>query len=139
MFELLKTMHLLCLLLGGAASLGNAVLFRRVQASGGPPPPLVADAMRTLGNMGLAAILTLWATGIPLAIMTGAFAAGGPLFGLKLLAATAVLIIAPVMILIRNQVAAGRRPPNPPLIGRLALAVRWLVVAAIVLAVVVFN
>lgn len=139
MFELLKAVHLLCLLLGGAASVGNAVLFAQVRASGAPPPPVVAGAMQTLGNLGLVAIVVLWASGVPLAVMTGAFVTGGPLFGLKLLAATAVLILVPAMTLLRRQVAQGKRPPNPLLMGRLAMIVRWLVVAAVVLAAVVFN
>lgn len=139
MFEALKAVHLLCLLLGGAASLGNAVLLKRVMAAGGPPPPMVADAMQVLAKMGLGAIIVFWATGIPLAVMTGAFATGGPLFSLKLLLAAIVLVLVPLMTWLRLQMAAGKRPPNPALIGRLALIVRWLVVAAIVLAVWVFK
>ncbi len=139
MFEALKAVHLLGLFLGGAASLGNAVLLKRVLAAGGPPPPMVADAMQVLAKMGLGAILVLWATGIPLAVMTGAFATGGPLFSLKLLLAAIVLVLVPLMTWLRLQMAAGKRPPNPALIGRLALIVRWLVVAAIVLAVWVFK
>lgn len=139
MFEALKAVHLLCLLLGGAASLGNAVLLKRVMASGGPPPPMVADAMQVLAKMGLGAILVLWATGIPLAVMTDAFATGGPLFSLKVLLAAIVLVLVPLMTWLRMQMAAGKRPPNPALIGQLALIVRWLVVAAIVLAVWVFK
>lgn len=139
MFEILKAIHLLCLMLGGAASLGSAVLMRRVMAAGAPPPPMVADAMKVLGNMGFGAILVLWATGVPLAIMTGAFATGGGLFSVKLLVATAVLILVPLMIWLRTEAAAGRRPMNLVLMMRLAMAVRWLVVAAILLAVVIFK
>jgi hypothetical protein len=139
MLEILKTIHLLCLMLGGAASLGNAVLLKRVMAAGAPPPPMVAEAMKVLANMGLGAILVLWATGVPLAIMTGAFASGGIYFSLKLLAATAVLVIVPLMTWMRMQAAAGRRPLNLALLSRLALVVRWLVVLAIALAVIVFN
>lgn len=139
MLEALKTIHLLCLMLGGAASIGNAVLLKRVMAAGAPPPPMVADAMKVLGNMGLGAILVLWVTGVPLAVMTGAFADGGGFFQLKLLAATAVLVIVPYMTWMRTQAAAGRRPMDAALMARLSMAVRWLVVLAIALAVVVFK
>lgn len=139
MFEVLKAVHLLCLLAGGAASLGNAVLLKRVIAAGAPPPPMVAEAMQVLARMGLGAIVVLWLTGIPLAVMTGAFATGGLLFSLKLLAATFVLGLVSLMAWLRGQIAAGKRPPNPRLIGRLALIVRWLTVGAVVLAVLVFK
>ena len=65
MFEVLKSIHLISLLLGGAASIGNAVLLKRVAAAGGPPPAMVADAMAALSKMGLGAIAILWLTGLP--------------------------------------------------------------------------
>jgi len=139
MLEVLKAIHLLCLLAGGAASLGNAVLLRRVMAAGAPPPPMVADAMKALANMGLGAILVLWATGIPLAVMVGAFATAGMLFSLKLVAATGVLVLVPLMTWLRLQAAAGKRPMNLALIRRMAAVVRWLTVLAVILAVVVFK
>lgn len=139
MFEALKAVHLLCLLLGGAASIGNAVLFKRVMASGGPPPPMVADAMGVLGRMGLGAIVVLWLTGIPLAVMTGAFVAGGPLFSLKMLVAALVLGVVSYMTWLRGQIVAGKRPPNMALISRMALVARWAVVLAVILAVIVFK
>ncbi|MBS0564352.1 MAG: hypothetical protein JSR87_07765 [Proteobacteria bacterium] len=139
MLEILKSIHLICLLLGGAASLGNAVLMKRVMASGAPPPALVADAMKVQANMGLGAVIVLWLTGLPMAAMTGAFANGGPLFSLKLLAATALLVIVPYMVWMRSQAASGRRPLDVALLARLSLAVRVLVVLVIVLAVLVFH
>lgn len=139
MLEILKSIHLICLLLGGAASLGNAVLMKRVIAAGAPPPPLVADAMGALGRMGLGAVVVLWLTGVPMAVMTDAFANGGPLFSAKLLIATALLGIVPWMVLMRSQAAAGTRPLNVALMVRLSLIVRWLVVAAVILAVFVFH
>jgi len=139
MHDILKTIHLLCLVLAGAASLGNAVLLRRVIAAGAPPPPLVADAMKVLGNMGVAAILTLWVTGVPLAIMTGAFAGGGALFQLKLLAALVLLGMISYMTWRRAQAAAGKPPLALAQIKVLAMSARWLLVLVIVLAVFSFH
>ena len=139
MIEVLKSVHLLCLLLAGAASIGNGVLLRRVMASGAPADPLVAGAMGGLSKMGLGAILILWLTGVPLAIMTGAFAIGGWAFSAKLGAATILLGLVPAMTYLRGQMVAGRRPHDPKLIYRMLSVVRLLIVAAIVLAVVAFN
>ena len=139
MHDILKFIHLLCLLLGGAASLGNAVLLKRVIASGAPPPPMVADSMKVLGNMGFGAIVMLWATGVPLAVMGGAFAGGGALFQIKLLAATGVLGGVSYITWRRTQAAAGKQPMDLVLIGNLSKLVRWLVVLAIGLAVFTFH
>jgi hypothetical protein len=136
MFIALKSLHLLCLLVGGAASLGGAVLMRRVMASGAAPPAIVASAMEALGKMGLAAIVVLWLTGVPLAIMTGAFA-GGWAFWAKLAAATVVLVTVPSIIMLRKRMAPGK--PAPAILPRLAALVRIATAAAIVLAVVAFN
>jgi hypothetical protein len=139
MFEILKIFHLLCLLLGGAASIGGAVLLKRVKAQGGPPPPMVADAMGVLGRIGIAAIVVLWLTGVPLAIMSGAFAASGPAFNGKLIAATVVLGAVPLMVYLRTQAAKGKRPSNPVLIQGLGSVGRIGIVIAIGLAVIAFN
>ncbi|MGB3146923.1 MAG: hypothetical protein WBA91_04100 [Paracoccaceae bacterium] len=139
MFEILKSIHLISLLLAGAASVGNAVLLRRVIAAAAPPPPIVAQAMAALARMGLAAILLLWASGLPLALISGAFASGGALFSVKLLLATLVLGLILIMTWLRAEVAAGRRPPNPGLMRRLTLTVLAMVMTVIILAVVVFH
>lgn len=139
MFEVLKSVHLISLLLGGGASIGNAVLLKRVMAAGAPPPAMVADAMSALTKMGLGAIILLWLTGVPMAVMTGAFVSGGPLFSIKLLAATLTLGLVAGIAWLRGQVAAGHRAPDPLLMKRLSTAARWLVILAIILAVIVFK
>lgn len=138
MLVVLKSIHLLCLLVAGAASIGNAVLMKRVSASGAPPPPMVADAMGVLARMGLGGIVVLWLTGLPLAWMTNAFAAGWA-FWAKLVAATIVLALVPAMMALRRQAAKARRPPDAVLLGRLALVARLSAVGAIILAVVAFR
>jgi hypothetical protein len=126
-------------MMAGAAALGNAVLLRRVIAAGAPPPPMVAEAMKVLGNMGLAAIVTLWMTGVPLAILTGAFAGGGALFQLKLLGAAALLGLISYMTLRRAQAAAGKPPLALAQVKVLAMSARWLLVLVVILAVFSFH
>jgi uncharacterized membrane protein len=139
MLEVLKSVHLLCLLLAGAASLGNGLILSRVIASGTKPEPLLSGVMESLGKVGFVAILVLWLTGAPLAIMTGAFVAAGWAFAAKLVAATVILGLVPVMGVLRIQMAAGRRPQNPKLLRNILAVVRVMTVLAIILAVLAFN
>lgn len=139
MIETLKSVHLLCLLLAGAASIGNGLILRRLIATRSAPEPLLAGVMDTLGKLGLAAIVILWLTGVPLGIMTGAFAAGGWAFSAKLAAATAILILIPAMTVLRLQMAAGQRAQNPRLIRGMLAVIRLSTVLAIILAVIAFN
>lgn len=138
MFEFLKILHLLSLFAGGAAALGGWVLMRRVAASGRPPDPVVREAMAALGNMGVGAIALLWLTGLPMAVLSGAFVSAGWAFTAKLLAAAAVLILSPAMLVLRRQAVAAGRAPDMALIGRLAALARVAVVAAVILAVIAF-
>ena len=64
MFELMKIIHMLALLGGGAAMIGNGLLLKKVMNSDGPPPEMVSTTMRTLGMVGLASIVLLWITGL---------------------------------------------------------------------------
>jgi hypothetical protein len=139
MFETLKSLHLLALLLGGGASVGGAILMRQVAASGQPPSVVVQKTVAGFGQAGLGAILLLWLTGIPLGLMTGAFATGGMIFSIKLVFATLVLILVVAMTRLRLRAAAAGTPPPALLMARLASAARVSIVLAIVLAVVAFE
>lgn len=139
MIATLKIIHLLCLLVGGAASFGGAALSRRVQASGAPPAPLVADTMGALWRMGLAAILVLWLTGIPLAYLEYGSLALGWAFYAKLLGATLVLAAVPTMGVLRRRAVAAGRTPDAERLKALGLAAQLGTVAAIVFAVIAFN
>ncbi|WP_343080336.1 hypothetical protein [Ostreiculturibacter nitratireducens] len=113
MFAALKIVHLFCLLAGGAASIGNAVLMRRVARLGAPPPPIVPEVMGVLARMGLGAIVLLWITGVlMIAVGPGTLALGWE-FYVKLLGAAVVLGIVSLMSMIRARAAAERRPPDP--------------------------
>ncbi len=89
MLAILKIIHFFCLFGGGAASMGNGILMRKVMASGKPPEPLVADTMQRLGMIGLASIVLLWITGILMVLLYGAPA--NWTFYVKLLGAALVL------------------------------------------------
>ena len=62
----LKFFHYLSLFLAGGLGVANAMLFKNHRKAEIPPAPPVQKTMMTLARLGLAAIVLLWVTGIPL-------------------------------------------------------------------------
>lgn len=139
MLVILKTVHILALMAGGAASIGNGMLLSRLLAEGGPPPAMVARHMAILGRVGRWAVTLLWITGLPMAFWVYGTLALGAVFYLKLLAATVMLVA--VMWIGRVGAAAARagRPPDFKRMKTLANVVAGGALVAVVTAVIVFN
>ncbi len=139
MFIALKIIHILCIFVGGGASIGNAVLMKRVTASGNPPPPLVADAMGVLARMGLAAVILLWLTGLPLVFLIHGSLAVGLVFYLKLISASVVLASVSLINLERAHARTQGRTPKAAKMKILAKVSQLSTVVAIACAVIAFN
>ena len=140
MMETLKIIHVLCLMGGGAASIGNGLLMRRLLAEGGPPPAMVAATMRTLGKIGLGAIVVLWMTGV--AMMTLRYGGGAELgwaFYVKMAAATVVLGAIGVISVLATRAERTGGMPDPARIKPLALAAFVGSIVAVILAVIAFS
>ena len=139
MMETLKIIHVLCLMGGGAASIGNGLLMRRLMAEGGPPPAMVAATMRTLGKIGLGAIVVLWMTGVAMTMQGYGGGEGlGWTFYVKLAAATVVLgAVGGISILATRAERAGGMP-DPGRIKPLALDALVGTITAVIFAVVAF-
>ncbi len=139
MFETLKVIHLIAILMGGGASIGGAILSRQVAMSGQPPSMVIMHTSATMGQVGLVAIILLWLSGIPMAMMLGSLATAGAAFWLKLVFATVVLLAVIGMTRARISAAKAGRPINSVLVTRLSLAARFGTILAIIFAVVAFN
>lgn len=139
MFIALKIIHILCVFVGGGASVGNAVLMKRVMASGGPPPPLVADAMGVLARMGLAAVVVLWLTGLPLIFIIHGSLAVGIAFYVKLIAASVLFLAVSLINLERVNAGKEGRAPDADKMKILAKTGQVSVLVAIAGAVIAFN
>jgi len=137
MLIILKSIHLICLLGGGAAAIGNMVLMRQVAASGAPPVPVVALAMGMLGRIGLASVVLLWLTGLFM-VMQGGYVPGWA-FAIKLIGATVVLGITSWTAILRGRVMRGAVPPPMAMMKRLSLIGVAGTLAAIIFAVVAFS
>jgi len=137
----LKSLHILALLLGGASTIGGAVMQRALQRSGhtGPLPAPVALAMRVFPMLGLIAIVTLWITGIWMYMGAYQGLSLGIWFHLKLALATVILggSVFANMALVRA--ARGGPAPNPKALRATATAIRLSLILAIILAVLTFS
>jgi len=136
MIVFLKSIHLLALLLGGTATITPAIAMRAIKRTGhdGPPPPPLAMTLRIAGMCGLFAIILLWITGLALYMGSYAGADLGLWFVVKLLAATAILILSTTLNVMAARAARTGTPANPKLVKPLGRAVRLLLIVAVVTA-----
>ena len=137
MFETLKIIHFLALMLGGAASVGNIALSVQAGRIGGSPPPLLLMMRGALGKVGLTGITLLWITGGLMAAERYGGEALGTAYTIKLIAAAGVFVAVVANVTLGIRAAKGNPPPPhlPPLIGNTA---GTLAVVAVVCAVITF-
>ena len=137
MFEAMKIIHILALMAGGAATIGNGLLMAQVARSGALAPKMVARVMRIFGMIGLVAILTLWASGAVMAPLAGH--GMGAEYAIKLIGATVVLVMVASMSFLAARAGKSGVPPNQKTMKRLASVSRLGLLVAIVFAVLAFN
>jgi uncharacterized membrane protein len=133
----LKFLHYVSLFLAGGLGVANAMLFKNHKKAEMPPAPPVQKTMMTLARLGLAAIVLLWVTGIPLTYKVyGSFELGWP-FHLKMFGATTLLATITFLNIHLTQKAKAGSLPNlsvmrvvPP-IARASLALVLIGVAVL--------
>ena len=137
MFELMKIVHFLALMGGGAAMIGNGLLMKKVMQAAGPPPDMVSATMKVIGMIGLVSILLLWITGV---VMTAQLGVGLDWeFAAKLIGATLVLGSVSAMSILSARAAKAGGPPDFAKMKMLASVARIGVLIAIIFAVTLFN
>lgn len=136
MFSTIKAIHLLALVLGSGASLGNIYLIM----ARGPhdlPAPELTNALRKWYRLSaLVAIVTLWVTGLLLAL-SGDGLVSGNTFTIKLVFATVLLAI----VVYLNLMAAGwaRRGGPPAYVPSMHLAGTACLLGAVIFAAYAFG
>ena len=89
-----------------------------------PPAPPVQKTMMALASLGLASIIILWASGIPLTNMVyGSFDLGWP-FHLKMFGATTLLAAVAFLSVHLTQQAKTGNPPSPQVMKLVHLMAR---------------
>ncbi|MGI3184415.1 hypothetical protein [Nioella aestuarii] len=139
MLILLKIVHMFSLFAGGAASIGNGLLLKKVIASKAPPPPMVAQTMGIIGKIGFGAIVLLWLSGLGMMFASYDISALDWTFWVKMAGATAVLVPVTMMTAIARKAETTGTPPDLTRMKSLASIARGGVAIAIIFGVLAFN
>lgn len=134
-FATLKIIHLLALVLGAGASLGNVYLMLARGPADLPAPGLVAALRQWYRLSALVAIVTLWVSGILLTLIRYGWVSGSA-FNAKLGFATLLA----ALIIWLNFMAPGwsRRGGPPAYVPALHIGGAIMLVSAVILAVIAF-
>ena len=116
---ILKFIHYLSLIFAGGIVVGGAVVQRAHMKAGEAPALPVQKAMRTLGLLGLGALVLLWLTGIGLAHALYGGLSINSAFHWKLLGAGLLLASSALGNFHMYRSAQAQTPPNPVFMGRL--------------------
>lgn len=134
-FAAVKVLHLLALLFGAAASLGNVYVLLAKGPHDLPAPGFLASLRNWYRLTALAAILILWVTGILLTFLRYGWA-GGFAFNAKLFLAAALLGLVGFVNFMAPRWA--RRGGPPPYLAALHVAGAAIFLAATFFAVIAF-
>ena len=137
MFETLKILHLLALMFGAAAGLGNFYIIKASGPDDMPPSALTMRLRNILRFTGLAAIITIWASGIWLMLIECGWWVDSRFFDIKILFATIVLVIVLALNVIASRMAKGAKPPS--YLPTLSTAGTASLIITMMLAVLTFN
>jgi uncharacterized membrane protein len=135
-YTLLKTIHLLALVFGSAASLGNIYILLASGPHDLPAPGFVGALRKWYRLTALLAILTLWITGVMLIVMQSGWAQGTA-FDAKLFFAALLLGIVGFLNFMAPRWA--RRGGPPSYVAKIHMAGAASLLLAVVFAVAAFN
>jgi len=110
-----KFLHLISLFIAGGGGIGNAVIQSIYKKEGKIPEPHLAKSFRILAFISLIAVITMWVTGVVLAILIyGGFDLGW-YFHIKLIGATLILLSVLYVNLHLKKCSQNQIPPNQQL------------------------
>ena len=110
-YTFIKTLHLLALVFGAAANLGNVYILLAKGPHDLPAPGFVNALRKLYRYTALGAILVLWATGLLMIVMRFGWPAGSA-FHLKLTFSLALLMLIGFVNLMAPRWAKRGGPPN---------------------------
>ncbi len=137
MYEFTKTLHLLFLLLGASAGIGNVALAMALKGAEGTPPNWVPKLRLRFARLGLVSVLTLWFTGLYLLFAYYGGWQPGLSFNLKMVTASLLLLGIVAINLLLNRVRKTGVPN--PLIPKLGIATVGLTMLTVIFAIYSFS
>ena len=135
----LKTFHYLAILFAGGVLVGGGLIQAVFTRANQVPDINVSKVLKILGYLGLAALITLWITGVLLSnIIYGGFAINAA-FTIKIIAAAFLLIISFVVNIHVYNSSKKNKPPSKTIMKIATMSGRVLIIIVLIGAAVAFN
>ena len=140
MFELIKIVHFLSIVVGIGAGMANLVAGARLKFSQPEQAKTVAAYRVTMAQISTIGLIGLWLTGLAMMAMSGAdFVAYGAVFQWKIGAVVVLSIISATSNTMVFRAKRAGKPPNFMYLSRLGMGAQICAIAALILAVFAFS
>lgn len=136
---LLKFFHYLAIVFSGGVLVGGWVIQAVYIRANQVPDINVSKILKILGYFGLAALLTLWTTGIFLSnLIYGGFSINTA-FSIKIIAAAFLLILSFIVNIHVYNSSKNNQPPNKSIMKIATMSARGLIIVVLLFAAIAFN
>ena len=136
---LLKFFHYLAIVFSGGVLVGGGLIQAVYIRANQVPDINVSKILKILGYFGLAALLTLWTTGIFLSnLIYGGFSINTA-FSIKIIAAAFLLILSFIVNIHVYNSSKNNQPPNKSIMKIATMSARGLIIVVLLFAAIAFN
>ena len=136
---LLKFFHYLAIVFSGGVLVGGGLIQAVYIRANQVPDINVSKILKILGYFGLAALLTLWTTGIFLSnLIYGGFSINTAL-SIKIIAAAFLLILSFIVNIHVYNSSKNNQPPNKSIMKIATMSARGLIIVVLLFAAIAFN
>ena len=136
---LLKFFHYLAIVFSGGVLVGGGLIQAVYIRANQVPDINVSKVLKILGYFGLAALLTLWTTGIFLSnLIYGGFSINTA-FSIKIIAAAFLLILSFLVNIHVYNSSKNNQPPNKSIMKVATMSARGLIIVVLLFAAIAFN
>ena len=136
---ILKFFHYLAIVFSGGVLVGGGLIHAVYTRANQVPDINVSKILKILGYFGLAALLTLWTTGIFLSnLIYGGFSINTA-FSIKIIAAAFLLILSFIVNIHVYNSSKNNQPPNKSIMKIATMSARGLIIVVLLFAAIAFN
>lgn len=136
---ILKFFHYLAIVFSGGVLVGGGLIQAVYIRANQVPDINVSKVLKILGYFGLAALLTLWTTGIFLSnLIYGGFSINTA-FSIKIIAAAFLLILSFIVNIHVYNSSKNNQPPNKSIMKIATMSARGLIIVVLLFAAIAFN
>mgnify|MGYP006223718373 CR=1 FL=1 len=136
---LLKLFHYLAIIFSGGVLVGGGIIQAVYTRANQTPDTYAAKALKILGYLGLASLVTLWVSGIILSnLIYGGFVINSA-FTIKIIAAAFLLILSFIVNIHVYNSSKKNQPPNKYIMKVATMLGRGLIILVLLGAAIAFN